>query len=578
MFRNKFNSVWDFWANLPPLLRFFIGCMLLGAISLFVVLPGYWIFKSWRLKQNLVAAQVASDEKRMDDARDLSLTVVRGGDSGIEAYRILEKSMGSLRDPRHGDIARSLMFHPKGTRQDRLTGFAGIVNKGPLGLVGQMWSVLPEELRTEAAFATLFADRLVAEKKYSEAAGVLFAAKEKEKSESLDHRLAAILIDSQRKQGYDEAQKMIVEGMFAPQADLSVWLPVLEKLSPLALDATILAPTREVISKSTGLNPASASLMLHRLDYASGAKLPAEVLESAIAQWNETNPVELIQFLTDFQFNQRIIELFPIERVTKFPALYRPLLNAFQQAGEWEKAKLLLDAHGNSMEKFEELAHRAYIAKQQGDIGQLTLAWSGAMGDAEARRMSDAFLTLSRLAEGWGMKEQSEMAMIRAIRAGLGPLPLYQDLKNFLNSLRMQGKEKDLLEICAHYLSLESSNPILLTQYAYLASMNDLADPVLAITALEPLAKAYPDQLPVQCVLANLYLLSNQPAKAAGVLDPLKIEVERLTPEFRAIYLATQVQNQRMKKNDPLILNFPMELLLPSEKKKFIALIAQAKE
>src|SRR6478609_2552046 len=122
MIRNLINTLWDRWANLHPFVRFLILSAVAAAFAMFAVKPAYRVFKSWRVDRNLVAARKAVDEVRMDEARDLSLTVLRAGDPRIEAFRILEESTASLRDPRHGDIARALITHPKSSDEDRWRG------------------------------------------------------------------------------------------------------------------------------------------------------------------------------------------------------------------------------------------------------------------------------------------------------------------------------------------------------------------------------------------------------------------------------------------------------------------------
>jgi hypothetical protein len=153
---------------------------------------------------------------------------------------------------------------------------------------------------------------------------------------------------------------------------------------------------------------------------------------------------------------------------------------------------------------------------------------------------------------------------------------LYEDLKFLLNELAGQGRENTLLEISAIYLSFEPGNPALLTQYAYLACLNNLAAPKEILKALEPLAKAFPKQMPVQSVLAAVHLCDNQPAKAAEVLDPFKLDAATLAPGYRATFLATQLLNGRIPKDDPRIADFPSRSLMPSERRKFNEWVARA--
>jgi hypothetical protein len=578
MFRSSLNSVWDYWENLHPILRFFLFCIFLSLIGFFGIRPGYKSFKVWRVNQNLAAAKVASSEVRMSDARDLSLTVLQAGDPRIDAFRVLEKSMESLRDPRHADIARALIQHPQSTDEDRLKGFSVLVREVPLALVGQAWAGLPSECRNQIGFTVLFADRLIDDRKYSEAVSILLSIQDTAKSDSVRQRLAKILVLSEKRQGLEEAQRKISENVVLPQADLNRWLDVFELIPPLALDSELLAPLREVLKSSSLKNPARESLALSRLDYVSDFTNRAGVIEKAIREWQFKEPAALAGFLANLGFYQRVEDLFPLDTSLKYPELLPILLNVYKQNSSWDKLNLLLDSKGFNTTKLETLAYRAFSAAYKGDAGSAAQNWSFALSEAKSSPVPAPYLTLHKMAEAWGLKDYAEQSMIEAIRDGKGPLPLYTDLNGLLNSLASQGRENLLLEICAIYLSFESSNVILLTQYAYLACLNNLADPEVVLKAMVPVATAFPNELPLQCVLASIYLAANQYANAAAAMDRLKIEPEKLNPSYRAIYFATQVLNQRLKKSDPKVVKFVLDSLLPSEKKNFTRLISLAKE
>jgi len=170
-----FHSIQDRWMQIHPFFRFLCLLAVLAAFGLFGARPGYHRFKAWRLERNLVAARHAVEEERMDEARDLSLTVLRAGDPRLEAFQILERSTAALRDPLHAEIARALMAHPEGSDEDRWTGFRGIASELPLGVVGQAWAKLPSDCQVAPRFVTAFAERLLAEGRLREAASILLA-------------------------------------------------------------------------------------------------------------------------------------------------------------------------------------------------------------------------------------------------------------------------------------------------------------------------------------------------------------------------------------------------------------------
>lgn len=576
MIPQSINRAWDRWANLHPLLRFLIAGLLLAALGLFGARPAYRAFKAWRLEQNLVKARSAVDEARMSEARDLSLTVLRAGDPRIEAFRILETSTAKLRDPRHGDIARALMFHPESSDDDRFNGFRGFAPGAPLGMLGQAWAALPDDCRRQVRFAEVFADRLLAGRRFNEAASVLLGVPEQARESGTRQRLARVLVGSGTRQGYQEAQRMIASAFSRSDGAPADWLEILEEIPAESLEESLLGPVRAALRKPpvAGGDEARRALMLARMDYAGNYSRRAAVLNAAIERWKDSAPVATAAFLTDLGLNQRLLETFPPSLVDAHPELFPLLLKAMERGGAWDQVSPLLDGHGGQLPKFVELAHRAIAAAYTGDGALRVQSWDAAMNEAKSDPQSTGYLNLHRLADEAGLREEAEQAMIAAIRQGRGPLPLYADLKPLLSSLSKAGREDTLIEICAIYFALEPGNPVLLTQYAYMASLNNLVDPKLILKALEPLAKAFPKELPIQCVLATAYLCDDQPAKAAETLDPLQLEPEKLAPGYRAAYLTTQVLNGRMTPADPAIRDFPWKSLQLSERRKFESLIA----
>ena len=577
MIRNVFNTAWDRWANLHPFIRFSALGAVVALGGFLFLKPSYRAFKGWRLEKNLVNAEIAVKEVRMDEARDLSLTVLRAGDPRIEAFRILEKSTASLRDPMHGDIARALMSHPEGSDADRLNGFRGMAPDAPLGLLGQAWSSLPEKFRQDPAFATVFADRLIAGKRLSEAASVLLAVPESARNAGANQSLVRVLLGSGKKDGYDEAQRWIAAKWPSGADGIEGWLGVFEEIPVPSLRIDLLGPVRKALEQPGAADPARNALAIARLDYSANFPGRAGILENTVTRWKDEAPVALAKFLLDLGTHRLLIETFPIARVADHPGLMPYLLEALENSGDWDQVKLLLDEHGGALTKTELLAHRALRAAKTGDSPERVQQWNAAMGEAKSGTTANAYLILYHIAEAAGMEAEAQEAMLDAIRSGRGPLLLYADLKPLLNFLANQGRENELMQICAIYLPFEPGNPVLLTQYAYLACLNGLADPKIILKAIKPMADAFPDALPIQCVLATAYLSDGQFTAAAATLDRLKLDPAKLSPGYRAAFLTTQVLNKRIPKDDPQITNLPWRGMLPSERRKFNEWIKSAK-
>ena len=152
---------------------------------------------------------------------------------------------------------------------------------------------------------------------------------------------------------------------------------------------------------------------------------------------------------------------------------------------------------------------------------------------------------------------------------GRGPLPLYADIKALLGRLASKGRENILLRIIAIYLPFEPSNVVLLTQCSYLACMSELVLPQTVLKALKPMAADFPRERHIQFVLATAYLCDGKTSEAAVILDSMRVDLNKITPGYRAVFLATQVVNNRLSLEDSLVTEFPWKLLLPSELRKF---------
>lgn len=576
MIRDLISSLHERWANLNPLLRFLAVVAVLSLVAYATAKPAYRVFKQWRMDHNLDAAQLAVDEDRMQEARDRSLTVLRSGDPSIEAFRILEKSTASLGDPRHGEIAGALISHPEGTDEDRMTGFLAVVADMPLGLVGQAWTTLPEDCRTQPRFAVAFARRLDAGNRLGEAAKVLLAVPEERRDDSVRQALARVLIASGRREGYEEAQRMIAAGLTDGRGEIAAWLDVLEQIPVLSLQQTLSSPLRSLPENLPGVDPARIALIEARLDYTARWPQRATVLDETIAAWKDRSPELLARFLSHLGLYQRLLDIFPTEKSDAHPGLFPLLLDAAERSAAWERAGQLLDASAGRLPKHEELAHRAVLAAKTADANALTETWRAAIAEAKTDTSNHALLALQRIASDAGLGELANTAMVEAIRARRGPLPLYEDQKSLCQSLAESGQDTTLLEICAIYLNFEPANPVLLTQYAYLACLNDVIEPAKLLTPLKLLAKAFPKELPIHITLATAHLCDGRPDKAAEVLKPFELENQEISPTFRIVFLISQSLSGKTPGSDPRLGSFPWNSLQASERRKFSALIRSA--
>lgn len=570
-----FASIYDRWVNLPLFARFLISVGAAALIGFGVVRPGYGAFKSWKVSRDLVAAGRAMEAGQMDRARDLSLTVLKSGDSGIEPLRILEKSSAALGDPRHGEISKALLTHSQATDEDRWRGFDGIAGVAPLGVVSQAWASLPDACRLQSRFAANFAERLIAEGKLPEATAVLLNVKEKDRTPELRRMVVRVLIHSGKKEGFEEAQRRIASEFPQGDEDREPWLALLEEVPPLELDDHLLAPVRRILEAPAFSDNPREQLMLARMEGSEDGTKRSEIAAAAAGRWKDKAPVPVARFLTDLGMPQELATLFPVAVVERDLELQRLVLAAMAKTGAWTEMLHLLDAAGQKMPKFEESAWRAVVSFKRGDEPGKAQHWAEALGEARSGSVADGLLQVMRIARKAGMDGEADQAMIEAIKAGKGPLPLFNDILPLIASLEDKERENLLMEIYAVYLPLEPGNPALFTRYAYLACLNRLVEPPALLGKLETLAKSFPKEAMLQWVLATVYLCDGKPKKAEDVLTRAgEGDLEGRVQGYRIAWLTTEVMNRRIPPDDPRITGFPWTTLKASERKRFGELIA----
>lgn len=569
--RRAFNIIWDKWANWHPFLRFLIVLVLLTLIGFFAGLPSYRALKKWRVEQKITSASKAIQADRMDEARDLSLSVLQEGDARIEAFRVLQQSMEALQDPRQSDIARFLLQHPKGTDADRLQGLRSVAPVAPMGLLGQAWGSLPKSNQQDPEFIVLLADRLLSEGMVVDAAKLLKTDTSEHTPLPVRERFIRVLILDGSSEGYAEAQKRIVTD--ASSLGFETTMDLLESLPVESLNAALLVPCLEKLAPTTPSQEARAALFQIRLQLSANFEARAAILQETINHWRDAAPAELAKFLADLGLQQLLVESIPVEQAASHPTILPYLLNAYIETSSVDKLEFLLDQQMSNMPRHELFAYRSFTAELKENASLSNQHWSTAMEEAKSSNSPNAYLDLFRIAQRTGMRSRGELALVEAIRLGRGPLPLYNNLRPLLESLFRQNRENEIMMICSRYFAFEPNNAALLSQYAYLACIHDMAAPETLLKAARPLAEQYKDAQPVQFVLITLQLCAGLPQEALATLERMNPNLDTLSPTHRIAYLVTLVMNQKMAPDDPRIARFPWDKLLLSEQRKYAQLL-----
>ncbi|MFM7179929.1 MAG: tetratricopeptide repeat protein [Verrucomicrobiales bacterium] len=550
-----------------------VAALLLLAIGgLFVAKPIYRQARYWWYGRHLAEAEQAVHEGRMEKAKELSQTLLRAGDPrALEALRVLEQSMTALQDPFRVEIARALMSHPKGTREDRLRGFQLVVSEAPLGLAGQAWVFLREEDRSSADFAFAFADRLIESRRWKEAAGIIQAMPNAGTDWQAERRMIRIFIGTGNEYASVDAHNLLEKKWPADDKasalDLLELIPV-DRLKPGLLKA------------SAGKLDASVSreaLMLARLAMAETDAPKEAIAEKAIADWRPTVPLEVGAFLRAAGMRSRLMAEFPPTELPKVPELTETLIESAIQEKDWEKAKEYLKAAPESFEKTTRLAWSAIAYAKAGDPAASDAAWREATIEASPHQEAAAWLKMAEILRGAGMEAQSHEAMYQAILRVRGRLPLFENLQALMEHFYEEDREKAMLQICSIYLLFEPGNPTLLVTYAYLACISGTGDPTLLSNAIGPLAKAFPDMPVVQAVLTTIHLFRNDFEEAGRVAARITVPLVALPPGYRAAILCARVKAGVLSAESEEVRGFPWQSVMQSEK-RFYTRILEMKE
>jgi hypothetical protein len=557
----KFQKLLTGWANLHPLLRFFLGIILLISLIWGVGKPLYRGAKSLWYGHQLVKAEKAAEAGDMQQAKDLSQTVLRAKDERvIEALRVLERSMSALSDPNRIQIANALMFHPKGGQTDKLRGFLLNVDGSALGWLGQIWAHMDKENQTDRRFAIPFAERLLANKKLKEVLAVIQALDGWDKDWQTQSIILRTLIADDQLGSITQAQQKLEE--WWPEGQHESALDIWESIPILKLNVELMPKSIE------RLNPdvARDALMLSRLKYVSDKWTRLEVVDQAIMQWRELAPKNLAQFLYDSGMNYRLFSTFPPEMSKKHKGMIRLQLQACAKENEWSKALLYLTAAEAEMEKIIFWGWKAAIADQVNHKDDLEIALSTINTEALISSDVNIYLKLSKLMGQAGLPDRVNQYMLEAIKTGKGALPLFSDITGLVQSVYEQGLEKSILEVISTYLIFEPSNPLLVTHYCYLSCVAGTCDPGVLLEAMKPLASAFSGTPQIHAVVTAIHLAARDYSAAKMQAELVKDDrLMSLAPGHRAAVAVARLKAGVIKPDAALIQDLPWSKIMAVE-------------
>ena len=552
------------WLDLHPFVRLVSALLVLGLAAMFVAKPAYQKARYWWYGRHLAEAKQAVHEGRMEKAKELSQTLLRAGDPRVlEALRVLEQSMIALQDPFRVEIARALMNHPQGTREDRLRGFRLVAGEAPLGLAGQAWVHLQEEDRTSPDFAFTFADRLIESGRLKEAAGVIQATPNADTEWEAERRMIRILIGTGNEYAVVEAHNRL-EKKWPPDNKASA-LDLLEEIPIDRLKPGLLRASAAKLDVSV---PREA-LLLARLAFAKTNAPREEIVDKAVADWRAKVPREVAAFLRDTGMRRRLMEEFPPAALGEFPDLTEMLIEAATREQDWTLAKEYLKAAPETFDKVTRLAWSTAVHAKAGDEAASEDAWREATIEAGAHREAAGWLKMAEILRATGVTAKEYESMYQAILRVRGKLPLFENLRPIMEAFYEEDREKAMLQICSVYLLFEPGNPALLSHYAYLSCVTGTGDPALLVKAMGPLAEAFESLAPAQCVLTTIHLFREDFDEAGRIAGRVKVPLASLPPGYRTALICARVKAGILPAESEEARGIPWQSMMQSERRFF---------
>jgi hypothetical protein len=533
-----------------------------------VAKPGYARFRKWRLAQNYQEAVAANEDGNYARAFELGQALVLAGERRVEIYRVLEKAAGELQDGRYEPIAIGLLCHPQASSDDRLGVFRVLAPDAPFGRLQSLWMTLPEAERLDSRFRLAMSSRMLDDEAYDVAVRTLEKSPAAEDPESIRQRIRA-WAGLATPDASEAAQNLIVKAWQADPESPADWCELIQGIPVEHLDPVLLGPLRPWLAKGRPGKPGKGELTDARIRWAMSSDSERNAWFPELAgRWKDSAPRELAAFLSAVDRRDLLIATFDDAAVANDAVLTRARLESLMRLDHDEDLALAVLLQGRTLDPVETHAWSAVAYQRNDDPARMGTSWRAAIETALTNGAPRVLLDIHRLAVRAGMRREAGDALVAAIKTGSGPLPAYDALAPFLDSLAREGLDTELVDIHTQYAKFEPWHPRLMARYCQLAAYFGLEDIAVLIKKLSAFAEQYPAEHQITAVMATLHLLAGQTADATESWSRLKLPLSELAVNFRAAHLATEVLAGRIRPDDPSIGNFPWNELLPCERER----------
>jgi tetratricopeptide (TPR) repeat protein len=567
------------WQRLPKWLRRSLVLLVLiglGVFGTYASKMGYGWFRGKRLDSNLEQAQVAARMKDWPLARDLSRTVLLARPTDLEAFRIWNRALSRMEEPRAYMAAVQLFTDTRATRADQLECFRVLVLQAPQAVALGAFNAFDPDFQKSPEVRGVIADLLLWRGEVDLVESMIRELPEGESIPSTDLALLRALCARPSLERVREAREI-----FASLVASGASAEALEALSVLGETDGGLAPGPPLPLLPEWVNTQSDATDLQHLmalhPGLEGASTESRklIFDHAVKRFIAIAPGILGTWLVRHGQAPLAAQILEMPSESR-PDAYISRLHALLKMGLIEDVDKLLASPPESTDRMELEMIQVAIARSRNNASQEASAWSRALYEALLDTSSNRFLEIVRYAELLDVPWAAERALVAAVRVGWGRLPLYQDLLPVFASLAIQNRTNDLLTMYRSLLRYEPKNVELLNNFYYLALLQGILPPAEVMTRMEKLASEHPELPELLSAAGMAALMAGQPDRTLEWLPRLAAS-ERLSPAMMTAMKGTALLlTDRPDEARELLKMVPWKSFLREENQAFRKLILPA--
>jgi hypothetical protein len=298
----------------------------------------------------------------------------------------------------------------------------------------------------------------------------------------------------------------------------------------------------------------------------------ARIYDATIDHWRDGKVeqlVELARWLNAHQQAERVLTLFPVERVFQNNTLLLARLDALAILQRWTDIDDTLSRPEVTLDPSVIESFRARTAQERGATLDAEVHWNHAVSlagnDPFKLRFVASFAERSR-ADGVALKAYEQLARF-AEQAWIA----YRGAERVSQKTGNAAVERAAAEKIA---ASAPEDPNAADQLVYLNLLLE-KDIEKNLATAKNLAEKYPNRLSYRVTAALGYLREHDPGSALAQFNgPAPIDWKQAQPAWRAVYAATLLANERDDEAREIIRTIPLERLTSQE----LALIEPAQE